>query len=154
MAYRGGNHSFPALSDLLLTNDVAQVSKLTLPESWADPAAFPQLVTLGIGNCSINGMCPAVKKLPYLAVVAAGPVLLGAGISAACAHLSMPYASVHGLSLFAFGAHARMLHCKHIAAGCMLKCSCTTALPCFLCVTATSLGVSLVVLGGLRAPMS
>ena len=63
----GGNHSFPALTDLLLTNDMAQVSKLsrTLPVSWANPAAVPQLVTLGIGNCSIIAICSsahAVRK--------------------------------------------------------------------------------------------
>jgi len=101
----GGNHSFPALSGLLLTTDVAQVSKLsgTLPESWANPAASPQLVTLGIGNCSINGMCSSVH----------------------------PYAIVNGLLLFAFGA--RMMHdCAHIAADCTLKCNCTIALACFL----------------------
>ena len=63
----------------------------------------------------------------------------------------MPYASVHdGLLLFALGAPARIMHdCVHIAAGCTLKCSCTIIPAYFLCVTATNLGVSLVLLGGI-----
>ena len=57
--------------------------------------------------------------------------------------------------LLVSGAHARMTYdCAHIAAGCMLRCNRTIALTYFLCVTATNLDVSQVLLRCIRLARS
>lgn len=60
-----GPSSFPALNVMQLTTDVAQLDRFagSLPPECSSTTAFLQLLTLEIGNCSINITCPTKTQI-------------------------------------------------------------------------------------------